>query len=68
MSNWISWLAIIISTWVIMVNLTGCGMWGRNVAKFTGSYEECYDGVIYIQFTSGVTVKYRRDGSIATCE
>ena len=48
--------------------LSGCGSWGRAVAKVMGSSESCIDGVIYIQFTSGVTVKYNQDGTIATCK
>jgi hypothetical protein len=31
-----------------------------------GYAEVCIDGVIYLQFPSGATVKYNRDGSIAT--
>ena len=47
--------------------LSGCGEMSRGVAKFTGHSVECVDGVKYLQFTSGVTVKYNRDGTIATC-
>lgn len=47
--------------------LTGCGAVDRGIAKFTGSSEMCVDGVKYIQFTSGATVKYNTDGSIALC-
>ena len=49
--------------------LTGCGQFDRAKAKWTGDASEtCHDGVIYLQFTSGATVKYNKDGTIATCE
>jgi hypothetical protein len=47
--------------------ISGCGKFDRGVAKITGSAEVCVDGVLYLQFTSGATVKYNRDGTIATC-
>lgn len=51
-----------------MFFLTGCGRFGRFWAGLTGEYESCVDGVTYLQFSSGVTVKYQPDGKIATCE
>lgn len=49
--------------------LGGCGRFDRWLAGITGDGTEvCVDGVIYLQFTSGVTVKYKQDGSIATCK
>lgn len=49
--------------------LGGCGSIDRSIAKFTGKGSEtCQDGVIYLQFTSGVSVKYNKNGSIATCK
>ena len=51
-----------------LVALSGCGAVERSAATFTGGgHESCVDGVIYLQFTSGVTVKYNPDGTIATC-
>jgi hypothetical protein len=49
------------------VTFAGCGKLDRGVAKITGSAEVCVDGVRYLQFTSGASVKYNRDGTIATC-
>lgn len=47
---------------------SGCGAIDRTVSQVTGSGSEtCQDGVIYLQFTSGATVKYEQNGSIATC-
>ncbi|MGV3665419.1 MAG: hypothetical protein ACO1NV_04760 [Leptospira bouyouniensis] len=47
--------------------LLGCGTISRGCAKYFGYDEVCVDGVKYIQFTSGASVKYNPDGSIATC-
>lgn len=53
---------------VLPLLLIGCGRMEREIAEFTGGgYETCHDGVAYIQFTSGATVKYNTDGTIATC-
>ena len=49
------------------MTLAGCGKFDRGVAKITGSAQVCVDGVLYLQFTSGASVKYNRDGTIATC-
>lgn len=46
----------------------GCGTISRGCAKYFGSDEVCIDGVKYIQFTSGASVKYNPDGTIATCK
>ena len=51
----------------LAVALSGCGKFDRGVAKIKGSAQSCIDGVLYLQFTSGATVKYNRDGTIATC-
>lgn len=48
--------------------LTGCGAWDRSVAQVTGVAESCHAGVVYLQFTSGVTVKYSQDGKVVTCK
>lgn len=56
-------IAIFVSTL-----FSGCGTINRFSAKITGSTEECVDRVIYLQFPSGASVKYKPDGSIATCK
>lgn len=48
--------------------LSGCGYIDRKFASLTGSAESCVDGVKYIQFASGVTVKYAPDGGIVRCD
>jgi len=37
--------------------LTSCGYIDRVIATYTGSSEICIDGIKYIQFTSGASVK-----------
>ena len=53
----------------ILVLFTGCGAIDRSMANLTGDASEvCHDGVIYLQFTSGSSVKYTPSGHVATCE
>ena len=48
--------------------LAGCGWFDRKVtANITGYSTACVDGVRYLQFPSGVTVQYDRDGRVRTC-
>lgn len=48
--------------------LGGCGQADRAMAYATEAPQEvCVDGVLYLQFTSGSSVKYLPDGKIATC-
>jgi uncharacterized lipoprotein len=54
---------------LVMVTLmSGCGWFERKVtANITGHAVTCVDGVAYLQFPSGVTVQYDRNGRIKTC-
>jgi hypothetical protein len=53
----------------VTLTFNGCGAIQRETAKWTGDGSEtCHDGVMYLQFTSGVSVKYNKDSSIATCK
>lgn len=47
--------------------LTGCGFWSRQVASTIGYAQICVNGVSYLQFTSGVSVEYNRDGDVKVC-
>ena len=48
--------------------LAGCGVIDRKVAGLTGGASEtCIDGVTYLQFTSGATVKVDRTGKPVAC-
>ena len=49
------------------VLLTGCGWFDRVAATATGYARVCVDGVEYLQFTSGATVAYTRDGKVKAC-
>lgn len=51
----------------VCLMLAGCGVFGRMEAGATGYSRSCVDGVSYLQFVSGVTVEYTRDGKIKTC-
>lgn len=51
----------------LLVALAGCGAIERSTAKWTGYSEMCVDGVVYIQFTSGATVKVDRNGKPVPC-
>jgi uncharacterized protein YceK len=38
--------------------LTGCGKFAQLTAHYTGQASEtCHDGIVYLQWTSGATVK-----------
>lgn len=51
----------------LTLSLAACGQVDRGIAQLTGSAVSCLYGVEYIQFASGVTVKYKQDGTVATC-
>lgn len=48
--------------------LSGCGMFDRAIAHYTGYSKICVDGVQYIQFTSGASVAYDANGKVKVCE
>jgi uncharacterized protein YceK len=61
-------MSVIVFSLLIVVGFAGCGSVDRGMASITGTgTETCVDGVLYLQFTSGVTVKYNQNGSVATC-
>ena len=53
---------------LILLLLTGCGWWKKFVASSTGYAEICIDGVVYIEFATGASVKYLQSGEIETCK
>lgn len=53
---------------VLVIGLTGCGQLERISAGITGYSGICVDGVSYLQFPSGVTVEYTREGTIKLCD
>jgi hypothetical protein len=53
---------------MMALSLTACGKVDRTVAGWTGNASEtCIDGVTYLQFTSGATVKVDRTGLPVAC-
>ncbi|AEG91588.1 hypothetical protein [Ramlibacter tataouinensis] len=53
---------------VLAMALAGCGWFDRKVtANLTGYSVACVEGVRYLQFPSGVTVQYERDGRPKLC-
>lgn len=47
--------------------LAGCGKVNRIIAHTVGYATVCVDGVEYLQFPSGASVKYGPDGKIVLC-
>lgn len=58
----------LIITMFLAMSLSGCGACSRVRAGYTGYDVICVDGVNYVQFTSGASVKYTREGAIETCK
>lgn len=53
----------------VITMLSGCGYIDRTISGLSGGgTETCVSGVAYLQFTSGVTVKYLPSGQIAPCK
>lgn len=52
---------------LLTMGLVGCGKTDQLVAHYTGYSKICIDGVQYIQFTSGASVQYGKDGKVVTC-
>jgi hypothetical protein len=59
---------LLISLLGIIILVGGCGAMQRAEAKWTGEAVQCVDGVNYIQFTSGASVKYNTNGTISLCK
>jgi hypothetical protein len=43
------------------------GYFKRQLASYTGYSEICVDGVKYLQFVSGASVKYSVEGKVERC-
>jgi hypothetical protein len=62
-------LAAVIGIIVLAIYLySSSGWFKQRVAKYTGYSEICVDGVEYIQFISGASVKYNTNGTISLCK
>jgi hypothetical protein len=53
---------------LLMLSLNSCGGCSKDIATLTGYANVCIDGVHYLQFPSGVTPKFKPDGTIVTCK
>ena len=54
---------------ITLLLFCGCGSIDRSIAGLTGDASEtCYDGVTYLQFTSGASVAYETNGSVKVCK
>ena len=53
---------------IVLLTMTSCGRFGRWWAGVSGYSTECVDGVEYLQFVSGVTPKFKPNGSLSLCE
>ncbi|MCE9599088.1 MAG: hypothetical protein K8S54_14090 [Spirochaetia bacterium] len=53
---------------MLVIFCGACGLIDRKIAGYTGYSTICIDDVKYIQFTSGASVKYKKDGHIETCD
>lgn len=46
----------------LAMSMVSCGYIDRSISGWTGNAAEtCHDGIIYLQFTTGSTVKIDRD-------
>lgn len=52
---------------IAAITLCSCGVAEKFTDGIAGSSYVCVNGVQYIQFTSGASVAYNRDGTIRTC-
>lgn len=59
---------LILVTILASLVLSGCGKIDRKIASLTGYSNICVDGVSYLQFTSGATVKVGLDGKPIACK
>lgn len=48
--------------------LTGCGAASVTTAKWRGYSEVCIDGITYLQFSFGATVKVDMNGKPVSCK
>lgn len=55
-------------TAILVMTLTGCGWFDRTLSSVTGGPSKtCFEGVTYLQFTSGATVHVDLNGKPRPC-
>jgi hypothetical protein len=52
---------------MLLASLSACGKLNRTIAHYRGYAEVCVHGVDYLQFSSGASVEYDREGHIVPC-
>lgn len=52
----------------LSIFLSGCGYVDNHLMNYTDHLTICVDGVNYVQFKTGASVKYNADGTISTCK
>lgn len=52
---------------LLCLGLAGCGRWHEIVATVSSNAEVCVDGVRYLLFSHGASVKYQPDGKVTPC-
>lgn len=62
------WILSLLAISCIGAMVTSCGMADRKIADYRGYAEICIDGVKYLQFTSGASVKYTKEGHVELCK
>lgn len=48
--------------------LSGCGYIDNKIMDYSDHVTICVEGVNYVQFKTGASVKYNPDGTISTCQ
>lgn len=60
--------ATILIAIIATLSLSGCGYIKRSISGWTGdATKTCVDGVTYLNFTTGTTVQYDRNGKVVPC-
>lgn len=61
-------IALVVISLIGLGGYFSSGMFKRQMAVYTGYSTICVDGIKYIQFTSGASVKYDIQGNIERCK
>lgn len=59
-------LIIMVILTILTCTISGCGQFPPQYYA-DDAVETCHQGVVYLQFTTGSSVKHNQDGSIARC-
>lgn len=59
-------IVVLLSLTAILMYINS-GKYARQKAEILGYTTVCIEGVNYIQFSTGATVKMNKDGTVSTC-